>query len=336
VPERRKELDMLAAVFAMGREEVEAEFSAYFYTYFSAYFRDPSKLTRKTREMETLIRRLGIDRGLLVDVGCGFGLEAIVLSLLVKPEVNILGIDHNEEKILLARKFAQKAGARRIEFRLEKGEGREGLLEADALLCRHMVSHVNDVNLFLDAMVAQVKPGGCIYIIDDRNKLSPLTVWITRKYQEQAERGKVEVHRLRANDSGLNFFETRKDMIRRALDLDEKTLDLYAGKTAGLYGDAVVAFARALREGERPRPPAFKYVNPVTGECYERPFNPFYIKKLLRARGLKARVDRPFMGFSWRDRGVKKWLGLAIEKLHPLSLFFAPIYHVKGIRRPES
>ncbi len=328
--------ESLRSLFTMSREEAEREFSPYFYTYFSSYFRDSEKLDRKVREMTRLIERLQLDDGVLLDVGCGFGLEAIALALLLPARVQVLGVDHNEEKIRLAQKLALQAGAGNIQFRLEKGEARDGGQLADVVMCRHMVSHVYDVNEFLSAMAGNLKPGGCLYIIDDRNLLSPLTVYITRKYQQRAESGRQEASRLRANDTGLNFFETRKRMIREAMDLDERTLHRYASVTAGLFGDGVLAFARDLREGNHPRPPAFKYVNPLTGECYERLFNPYYIKKLLKSMGLKASVERPFMGFTIRDRGLKKWIGLAIETLHPLSLFFAPIYHIKAVNQKKS
>lgn len=332
--EGTEQFERLRSLFAMDKEQAEQEFSPYFYTYFYGYFKDPGKLNRKVREMSKLLGRLQLKKGTLMDVGCGFGLEAVVLALLFPPEVNVLGVDHNEEKIALARKLAQWAGAPNMDFCLEKGEAQEETRLADVVVCRHMVSHVNDVREFLSAMAGKLNPGGCLYIIDDRNALSPLTVWITRKYQIQAECGRQESDRLRANDTGLNFFDTRKQMIAEAIELDEATLHCYAAKTAGLHGQQVIDFARALHEGKRPQPPSFKYVNPVTGESYERLFNPYSIKKILKSLGLKASVQRPFMGFSIHDRGLKKWIGLAIETLHPFSLFFAPIYHVKAIK-PE-
>jgi 2-polyprenyl-3-methyl-5-hydroxy-6-metoxy-1,4-benzoquinol methylase len=331
--EKIERFESLKKLFAMSREQAEKEFSPYFYTYFSGYFKDSGKLDRKVREMTKLMKRLQLESGVLLDVGCGFGLEAVVLALLLPPEVRVLGVDHNEEKILLARKLAELAGAGNMEFILEKGDDRDGAMAADVVVCRHMVSHVNDVEEFLSAMAGNLKPGGCLYIIDDRNALSPLTVWMTRKYQKQAESGRQETDRLRANDTGLNFFETRKKMIREEMELDEQTILRYAALTAGLYGAQVVGFARALHEGKRPQPPSFKYVNPLTGECYERLFNPYTIKRLLRSLGMKASVERPFMGFSIHDRGLKKWIGIAIETLHPLSLFFAPIYHIKAIKQ---
>ena len=91
----RDKLEPLIDFFSRPKESVVERFSPYFYTYFLAFFADRGRIVRKIREMETLVTRTNAFPGCkLVDVGCGFGLEAIVLSFLLPPDATVAGIDH--------------------------------------------------------------------------------------------------------------------------------------------------------------------------------------------------------------------------------------------------
>jgi SAM-dependent methyltransferase len=264
----------------------------------------------------------------LVDVGCGFGLEAIVLSCLIPDGAKVIGIDHNEEKIRLAGRLAEDVGTRNIEFQLQRGEELYENAWADVVLCRDVVSHVYDVNEFLEPLRRMLRAGGVLYIIDDRNALSLPTVLRTRKLQKEADRGVPDPDRGLKN----NYFDLRRKLISDHFEFSSDVLDRYALQTSGLWGEEILSFVRKAENGEPVKQPRFKYVNPVTGESYERLYNPFFLKRLLEGKGFSVSIDRPFFGFSSDDRGTKKLAAWFIEKAHPLSLLFTPIYFVKGVK----
>src|SRR5688572_19967213 len=126
----------LLDLFGQPQQRVVTRFSPYFYTYFLPFFANRNRMLRKIREMETLVTRMNASPGkMVVDVGCGFGLEAIVLSFLVPQGATVVGIDHNEEKIRLAARLAHDVGAKNIDFRLQRGEDLHDDPWADIVLC---------------------------------------------------------------------------------------------------------------------------------------------------------------------------------------------------------
>jgi len=191
-------------IFKKSKPSIIENYSPYFYAYFKQYFDDPSKLTRKFNEVKTLLSRVNLKEGIFVDLGCGFGLESIIIALITN-NIKIIGIDHNEEKVKCGRKFAKQSGIHDIEFMLQKGEALPVDLQADIILCRDVISHVNDINTFFDSIIHILREGGIFYIIDDRNFINPLVVWRTKQIQKRAESSRVETEKLREIDSKKIF-----------------------------------------------------------------------------------------------------------------------------------
>ena len=117
----RNDLENVISVFEMQKAAVLDMYGSYFYTYFKTFFFEPERLSRKRNEIKALLSRIssGNNTLVMVDLGCGFGLESILLSVLA-DNLKIIGVDHNEEKIRNARKFANQAKAYGIEFILQK------------------------------------------------------------------------------------------------------------------------------------------------------------------------------------------------------------------------
>ena len=215
----KQELQPLLDLFAQPQHIITSRFSPYFYTYFLAFFANRNRMLRKVKEMETLLERTNVSAGnKIVDVGCGFGLEAIVLAFLVPQGATVVGIDHNEEKIRLATRLADEVGAKNIKFQLQNGAELNENAWADIVLCRDVVSHVYDLNDFLESVGRMLRTGGVLYIMDDRNALSPITVFRTRRLQKHADRGVPDPERLRENDAPLNFFDLRRKLIAEHFD----------------------------------------------------------------------------------------------------------------------
>lgn len=66
---------------------------------------------------ERLLRNAGIDAGMRVlDLGCGAGDVSMLAAELVGPAGSIVGIDHSQEVLNVARERAQEVGLRQISF----------------------------------------------------------------------------------------------------------------------------------------------------------------------------------------------------------------------------
>jgi 2-polyprenyl-6-hydroxyphenyl methylase/3-demethylubiquinone-9 3-methyltransferase len=90
----------------------------------------------------------------LLDVGCGGGLLSEPMARL---GFTVTGIDAGEKNIAVAKLHAE-AGGLPIDYRCATPEAIEG--DFDVVMAMEVVEHVPDVDLFLKATAARLKPGG--------------------------------------------------------------------------------------------------------------------------------------------------------------------------------
>lgn len=97
----------------------------------------------------------------IVDVGCGGGLIAEPLARL---GATVLGIDAAERNVKTAAAHAAETGVD-VAYRATTAEdlAAEGQ-SFDVVLALEIVEHVADVDLFLDALAAMVRPGGMLFL----------------------------------------------------------------------------------------------------------------------------------------------------------------------------
>ena len=108
-----------------------------------------------SRDSETMKSLAGLT---LLDIGCGGGLMSEPLSRLGAA---VTGIDASDKNIAVASLHAEKMGLT-VEYKCSAPESLNPSEKFDVVLALEIVEHVADVQEFLKACVALVKPGGLI------------------------------------------------------------------------------------------------------------------------------------------------------------------------------
>src|SRR6202008_3033298 len=97
----------------------------------------------------------------ILDIGCGGGILAEPLARLGAA---VVGVDPSESNIAVARRHAAQSQLT-IDYRNSSAEALAAAGETfDVVLAMEVVEHVTDVNLFVDAAAALVKPGGLMFV----------------------------------------------------------------------------------------------------------------------------------------------------------------------------
>jgi ubiquinone/menaquinone biosynthesis C-methylase UbiE len=128
-----------------------------------------------------LLQALGVCPGMrILDVGCGTGDVALLVSQLVGDSGAVVGIDRSETVILAAR--ARAAGAKNVQFLVNSPHDALHMAPFDIVVGRYVLIHQEDVPSFIRASAKLVKPGGIVafHEIDDADDfavLPEIPVW---------------------------------------------------------------------------------------------------------------------------------------------------------------
>ena len=114
-----------------------------------------------------LLDRAGLIRGMkCLDVGCGGGHVAISIARIVGPQGRVIGTDTDAEILALAKEDAEVAKATNVEFQQQDACACVSHEEFDVAYARFLLSHLNEPDTCLAAMVQACAPGGTIIIED--------------------------------------------------------------------------------------------------------------------------------------------------------------------------
>lgn len=81
------------------------------------------------------------ERGVALDVGCGFGLFALYYAQ-IHPDLKIQGFDLSETRIRMAQRAAEKLGVTNVEFRVDDARHLKADARYDAAYLLDIVHHV--------------------------------------------------------------------------------------------------------------------------------------------------------------------------------------------------
>lgn len=131
--------------------------------------RERLRVLSRTMQPSTtaLFERLPIGSGLsCLDVGCGGGDVTLELARRVAPEGRVIGVDVDETKLDLARREAEAAGLRNVEYRLLDIRTQDAGTDFDVVYARFLLSHLADPARISEAFHRHLRPGGLVVVED--------------------------------------------------------------------------------------------------------------------------------------------------------------------------
>lgn len=233
---------------------------------FIQILRTQTKLT--WRHEKHILPRHGLKPGMEVaDICCGIGDFAVLLHKEFQP-ARLVALDHSKSSLGYARRMAQEFGISGIEYNY--GDASEMLIEDDKfdfVTCRHSLQVFNRPDRILKELVRICKPGGRIYITNEKNSHclgEPRAESIQWTYDEVA---KLWAHfdmdieigpksRRLMLDAGLQDVKMESFMVTNLdgedpqdfADVIQSWEDTYAGDMAARRGDDP-AFIQRFRQG---------------------------------------------------------------------------------------
>ncbi|MGK9171233.1 class I SAM-dependent methyltransferase [Inquilinus limosus] len=135
---------------------------------FIPILRTQTKMT--WRHERSILCRHGLKEGLSVaDICCGIGDFAVLVQREFAPS-RLVALDHSRSSLAYARRVAQEFGVAGVEYTY--GDAAEMLLESDQfdfVTCRHSLQIFNKPELILKELFRICKPGGRVYITNEKN-----------------------------------------------------------------------------------------------------------------------------------------------------------------------
>ncbi|AFL49920.1 ubiquinone/menaquinone biosynthesis C-methylase UbiE [Sinorhizobium fredii] len=137
-------------------------------TSFIPILRTQTKMT--WRHERKILPRHGMRPGIVMaDICCGIGDFAVLVRKEFQP-ARIVALDHSKASLAYARDVAKNFGISDIEY--SYGDASEMLLEDnqfDLVTCRHSLQIFNQPDLLLKELYRICKPGGRVYITNEKN-----------------------------------------------------------------------------------------------------------------------------------------------------------------------
>jgi SAM-dependent methyltransferase len=243
---------------------------------------------------------LGAFRGRrLLEVGCGFGWDAVGLSLAGGSEV--VAIDVLPSMIEGMTECLAAIAAKGRVLRVSARQGDICSLDLpdgsfDGIHSSEAVEHVRDLDAMFRRCFALLRPGGRLLIVNDSNRFNSafreatFKMWKERDESwEHARWLRDEVRPVEHRDA-KPYAVMREAVIRGAAPrLDDPSVARLVRATAGMVRTEIVAATTAFLAGAPPPDrPAYAWCrNPETGEYAERLLDPFELASLLRDSGFR-------------------------------------------------
>ncbi len=272
----------------------------------------------------------------VLDVGCGFGWQAVAVALIGHARVVANDIRPTMTNVLTQRVEAIRKAGVNVDVTALCADICAANLPAssfDAILCNQTIEHVHDLRRTFEECNRVLKPGGKAVFLDDNNALNPESLAEIEEMWKKRDSSQEFIAELKAKRPIENadiepFGVIRRRIILRAnSSLEEPAVTQLTAATAGMMERDIENVARDYRPGAKlPTPPKWTWCrHPGTGEYCERQLDPFELKDLLNQCGFKTQVRHVFRRFPLSAlNGVQvRAVNLALFARKPLFMLLA-------------
>lgn len=269
----------------------------------------------------------------ILDVGCGFGIDAMIFSCYGASEVS--GIDFNADWIDTIHAYMKDLN---WDLPIHTKQGDAAKLEYpdntfDVALSVEAISHYHNVDSFIKEAYRVLKPGGTLIVSDGNNGANPMIKNKTYDIWKRFEHGPTtaEGELFHGHQIKQSFIDMRKDIISESfpkLSLEE-VAELAKNTFAMGKPEIVEACEEYVNSGQKPnrpftpRVPAF---NPKKNDYIERLFDPRDLAKDMEKLGFSVKAYSHFGG-----AGKQDFVGTAnavLRAFSPVTLWAARAFKI--------
>jgi SAM-dependent methyltransferase len=284
------------------------------------------------------IRRLArTDGGSVLDIGCGFGWDAIALSRLSGCSL-VLANDVRATMTSPLERFVRQKESEGVclPVRVLTGDICELEVPAgsiDSIVCNQTIEHVHDLDRMFERCAALLRKGGRAVFSNDNNALNRRSLREIEQMWTSRDRDHTYTEQLKQERPIENaeiepYSETRRRIVRKAQSsMSDSDIDRVVDATAGLTRAEIEAAAqRYVESGRLPVPDRLGWCrDPITGEYCERQLDPFEVAGRLRSLGFRTSVRHGFRKQPLRAfNGVGvRWINTMLFQLRPFFLIVA-------------
>lgn len=324
-----RRLASLRAILMQSDAALREKFPDYFLVYYKHLnvLRNPARiehLFQKGREMHDYLEAGGKD---VLDLGAGFGLEALLVAIYGARRVLATEIDRDMVAVgaYLARAIDPPLPLEQFESRYGDGIGMElPSASFDGVMANCVISHVRDLEGFLREANRLLRPGGIFFLSDENNSLY-LPARVRRR------RGWRDMER----EPNGPYFAARRALIGEHFPaLGRNQLFEATRATRGLVGGEVIEGTRQLLETGAVRCRAtFGYRDPRDGQYPERELNPFWMMRKFEEAGLRPELLPAFFSRAIEvhpRQWIKNVLRFFCTRWPALSVYVWPIMRLRG------
>ena len=306
---------------------------------FRAYVKDKWTIGDRYAWIMSHLVELGRMRnGRVLDIGCGFGWDAVAISL--QANATVVANDVRPEMTSVVQSRVAELKKRGADVKIETLTGDICDIDLpdnsfDAIICQQAIEHIHDLEALFKVCYRLLKGRGRAIFTNDNNILNRAKFLEVQKMWKLRDTnwgfiGKLKKERPIENRDIKPYAVMRKDIIVQANpSLAEADVRKVVDATAGLTEKEIVPLARSYTPGlNLPTPPYSSWCrNPITGEYCERHLDPFELAERLAAHGFKAEVRHGFRKWplSWLNGTYIRWL-------NNLLFNYRPYFMILGVK----
>ena len=322
-----RRLASLRGILMQSDDALRARLPEYFLVYYRHLrtIRNPPRIEHLFQKGRQMFEYLEADGKDVLDLGAGFGLEALLVAIYGARRVLATEIDR--DMVAVGEYLARAIDPPLDNFESRYGDGIGMELPSasfDGVMANCVISHVRDLEGFLAEANRLLRPGGIFFLSDENNSL----------YLPARGRRRRGWRSMEHEPDGP-YFAARRAMIgERFPGLSSNQLLEAVRQTRGLWGEGVEAGVRELLEtGRVKRTPEFLYRDPRDGQYPERELDPFWMMRKFKDAGLEPELLPAFFSRAIEvhpRQWVKDFLRFFCERWPALSVYVWPIMRLRG------